>query len=244
MDVTENLPTDRVEQQLRRLLKSRTLVRCQIDQNAYDQVTIVTGVQMFDNKLYFCLDHPEAVQKFLADSNDWKLTVEFTEKGASKHFLEARSGFAKGGMFWLEAPPSMERIQRRRNFRLKAPMGAYLEVLRNRRLIRLGLIDLSLGGVLCLVDSVNPQLRRSPIFKEGRTFKGARMVIPTERGQATVISVSKARVVRKNKNDLTGAYQYGLMFMTLDPEAEKALKELLYRLQRAYLRKRKILRLK
>lgn len=238
-----NLPEDRqtkaVEDALRELKKSRALIRAHIKEGAFERITLITDVRVFQKMLFFRLDEAEILRSVVEPLEAWKLTIEFSGKDQYPSFFETTSGQVVGNVFWFQAPDRIERLQRRRNFRLKAPTGASLEVMRYRKPIRLGLIDFSLGGVLCLVDSVNPRMRRERIFKEGRTFKNARLIIPLESDPPAEIPVSKARIVRSDQNSLTGAYQYGLMFITLDSTAEKRLKDLLYRLQRAYLRKRR-----
>lgn len=239
MNLSEDQQTKAVEGALRELKKNRALVRAYIKEGAFEQVTLIRDVRLFQKMLFFLLDDAKSLRSVVEPLETWKLTVEFSDKNRYPCFFETTAGQFFGNVFWFQAPDRIQRLQRRRNFRLKAPTGATLEVMRYRKPVRLGLIDFSLGGVLCLVDSVNPLLRREPIFKEGRTFKNARLVIPLESDPPAEIPVSKARIVRSDQNSLTGAYQYGLMFIALDSTAERQLKELLYRLQRAYLRKRK-----
>ncbi|MFZ7125667.1 MAG: PilZ domain-containing protein [Desulfobacterales bacterium] len=244
MSLPQQLQAERVERTLQDLKKNRAWVRIRVDGTGFEKVSLVTDVRTIQKDLYFKLDDSPSLLALVEPLETWKINIEFIATGQVPFLFESTSGLSLGGGFWLKAPDRIDRIQRRRDFRLKAPMGARLEVTRHRKPITLGLIDLSLGGLLGLVDSVNPRLRKEPIFKVGRTFKNARLVVPIEESPDMVVSISKVRVVRSFRHPVTGAFQYGLMFIALDAAEEKSLKDLLYGLQRSYLRKRRTLAIK
>jgi c-di-GMP-binding flagellar brake protein YcgR len=230
-----------IERALRQVSKNRTLLRFRIENTRFDQLAVIEAVHIRDGALFFQLDLPAAAARLLTRSDGWTVHVEFTGQDKTLQFFKVRRGRPIEGGFWFEAPERIERLQRRRDFRLEAPPGAVLEVTRKRRPFRLGVIDISMGGALCLVDAISPKLRKTRIFRAGRTFKRTRLVVPSDAGDPTSIRLEKARVVRTAQNPVTGAFEYGLMFLDMDRETARELKELLYRLQREYLRKRKTL---
>ena len=87
-----------------------------------------------------------------------------------------------------------------------------------------------------LVDVKNNDLR-DPILPKATVLKDIELLFPPENKNVKV-TVERAEVKRRGKNPLTNQYTYGIEFLKLNPADEKNLTDLIYRIQREFLRKR------
>jgi c-di-GMP-binding flagellar brake protein YcgR len=130
-----------------------------------------------------------------------------------------------------------ERKQKRKVFRIAAPSGTKLYCNLNTVRYELRLIDIGLGGSLgILVDDKNKG-QRNTILPKAAVLKDIELLSPFE-NEDLKVTVERSEVKRRTKNPLTHQYEYAIEFLKLNPIEEKNLTNLIYRIQREFLRKR------
>ena len=137
----------------------------------------------------------------------------------------------------IRFPEFIERIQRRKHFRIETPYGSKLNFEVNSTRRELNLIDISLGGVFGVLARLKQEIQMKPILKIGGVLEHIEMIFPVKEGEQTV-NIKKAAVVRFEEDPQTAKHRYAFQFKEIKRHDQRKLKELVYRFQREFLQKR------
>ena len=235
MDEYGKISGERVEQALRYLKDKKVLIKVEVKGAAFENVSLLTDIDTDGPIRRFCIDPPDGMRDALQLKKKCALYCEFNgEDKVLYHFTLPIEDWH--GDFWFPLPSEIERIQRRRNFRLEAPMGTTLTLQQLEPPVRLLVLDFSLGGLLCMVESLRGgQDKRRVLFK-GRTLNNLDLVFVDE--ETVRIHIMRARIVRTGRNPNNNHDQYAFEFIAIDKAEEKKLTDVLYSMQRKLLRQR------
>ncbi len=235
MDEYGKISGERVEQTLRYLKDKRVLIKVAVKGAAFENVSLLTDIDTEGPIPRFCIDPPEGMGDALQLKKKCALYCEFSgEDKVMYHFTLPVEDWH--GDYWFPLPSEIERNQRRRNFRLEAPMGTTLTVRQLEPPVRLLVLDFSLGGLLCMVESLRDGQEKRRVLFKGRTLNNLDLVFDEE--ETMLIRIMRARIVRTGRNPNNNHEQYAFEFIAIDKAEEKKLTEVLYRMQRKLLRKR------
>jgi c-di-GMP-binding flagellar brake protein YcgR len=236
MDDYGKISGEKLSETFQYLKDKKVLVKIAVKEASFENVSILTDVDLSGLRPRFCLDPPEGLRDALQLKKRCTLYCEFN--GADKvmyHFNLAIEDW--DGAFWFALPHEIERIQRRRNFRIDAPMGTFLTLKQLEPPIKLLVLDFSLGGLLCMVESIRAQKDNHRVLFKGRTLTNLDLCFKDEEGD-TAIHIQRARIVRIGRNPNNNYPQYALEFLALDRAEKKRLTGVLYAMQRKILRQR------
>lgn len=236
MDDYGKISGEKLSEVIQHLKDQRVLIKVAVEEASFENVSILTDVDLSGTPPRFCLDPPEGMRDALQLKKRCTLYVEFN--GADHvmyHFKLAIDDWDGGG--WFALPNEIERIQRRRNFRLSAPMGTFLTLKQLEPPLKLLVLDFSLGGLLCMVESIRAGKDNGRVLFKGRTLNNLDLCFKDEEGD-TAIHIQRARIVRIGRNPNNNYPQYALEFLALDRAEEKRLTGVLYDMQRKILRQR------
>lgn len=221
---------------LQYLKDKKALVKIAVKGSAFENVSILTDVDLDDQNPRFCIDPPAGMHDALQLKKKCALYCEFN--GADKVIYNFEIAIEDWqGDFWFPLPHEIERIQRRRNFRLRAPMGTSLTLRQMDPPFKLHVLDFSLGGLLCMVESRRSEKDNRRVLFKGRNLKNLDLTFEDEEGHV-VIRILRARIVRTGRNPRTRHQQYAFEFVALDRAEEKKLTRVLYGMQRKLLQQR------
>jgi c-di-GMP-binding flagellar brake protein YcgR len=219
------------------LLQEGIPLKLHLSDNDRKHLTGVTGLGNRNKLPCFLIDCPANFPQADAEIHSLHLDFEFTGKDKLKYFFNTVGGEFFRDKLRIPLPQVIVRKQRRKLFRIDAPSGTKLYFTLNATRYELKVIDISLGGSLgILVDVKNNDLR-DPILPKATVLKDIELLFPPENKNVKV-TVERAEVKRRGKNPLTNQYTYGIEFLKLNPADEKNLTDLIYRIQREFLRKR------
>ncbi len=235
MDEYGKISGERVEQTLRYLKDKRVLIKVAVKGAAFENVSLLTDIDTEGPIPRFCIDPPEGMRDALQLKKKCALYCEFNgEDKVLYHFTLPVEDWH--GDYWFPLPSEIERIQRRRNFRLEAPMGTTLSAKQLEPPVRLLVLDFSLGGLLCMVESLRDGQEKRRVLFKGRTLNNLDLVFDEE--ETMLIRIMRARIVRTGRNPNNNHEQYAFEFIAIDKAEERKLTEVLYRMQRKLLRQR------
>jgi c-di-GMP-binding flagellar brake protein YcgR len=103
--------------------------------------------------------------------------------------------------------------------------------------LKLVVLDFSLGGLLCVVESARERVKKNLMLTRGRRLKNLELYF-REENVTTKIRIGEATIVRVETNPVTRYRQYAFQFNRLDKGEEKSLTKVLYGMQRKFLRQR------
>ncbi len=235
MDDYAKISGEKVEQALRYLRDRKVLIKVAVKGAAFENVSLLTDLDTDGPNARFCIDPPDGMRDALLLKKKCALYCEFNgEDKVLYNFTVPIEDWH--GDFWFPLPSEIERIQRRRNFRLQAPMGTTLTLRQLEPPVRLLVLDFSLGGLLCMVESLRSGQEKRRVLFKGRTLNNLELTFDDE--ETTLIRIMRARIVRTGRNPKTNHEQYAFEFIAIDKAEEKRLTEVLYRMQRKILRQR------
>ena len=226
----------KVVRTLQYLKDKKVLIKIAVKGASFENVSVLTDIDLQGANPRFCIDPPEGIRDALQLKKKSALYCEFNGEDQVLYNFEIAIEDWHGD-FWFPLPAEIERIQRRRNFRLKAPMGTTLTLRQLEPPVKLLVLDFSLGGLLCMVESLRSGKDKSRLLFKGRTLNNLDLRLEEAEG-TTKIRIRRARIVRTGRNPKTNHEQYAFDFIAIDKAEEKKLTQVLYGMQRRILRQR------
>lgn len=233
---------DKIIGLLELLKKERTVLKLNLLGKDYERLTIVTGLIDENESSYFLIDYPGGFREILDDfgpdeAHEQRVVFEFIGSDKIPFAFRTVLDQVQGRDIRVKTPEYIERIQRRRHFRIEPPMDTKILFLRDTKKLENSVLNLSLGGAL-ISPLVKPTLG-------SRLYPGEIVhninLIAHKKIFKMRICIKKAMVRRAGKNSETGRYFYALRFMEIEKEDEKVLEKWLHKWQRAILQKRSLL---
>jgi hypothetical protein len=220
------------------LYSRRSPVRLYVFGKDYERLTIVTGLRPRDGRLFILVDLPGG---FEIDVPEWagkRVLLEFVDRDRIPHSCRTEIRNVEGDDLWLDLPDHVDRIQRRRHFRVQPPAGSRVLFRLLEKNIEAPVLDISLGGG----RFVGPGKQDSgPVVLEaGLVLNDLLLVGPLGNGSVQV-EIEQARVVRVEKLPETGRVSFAAEFSRLGMKEEAVLERFIYHSQRRLLRKRSVL---
>ena len=142
---------------------------------------------------------------------------------------------------WVKFPDYVNRFQRRKLYRLEAPPGTRLYFKIHNIRYKLLVIDVSLGGTLGVLVSLNKQMEDELKRYNSKILKDVELVFPIGRRQHTesLVKIKRCQIKRQQRNPLTHKFECAIEFMEISEQQRQYLTDLFYKGQRQYLRRRK-----
>lgn len=230
---------DKATQLFRYLRDKRVLVKLVVKGTGFESVTVVTDIRSIDKLDCFRIDCPDDFHILLKSRDRGNLYFEFNGPDKVLYTFETTPDPGwRNGEVWIPIPEEVERIQRRRDFRLEAPMGTELLLRQLIPPLKMVVLDFSLGGLLCVVASARERVKKNLMLTRGRRLKNLELLFRNE-NVTTKIRIGEATIVRVETNPVTGYRQYAFQYTNLEKSEEKSLTNVLYRMQRQLLRQRR-----
>jgi c-di-GMP-binding flagellar brake protein YcgR len=219
------------------LLQRKTLLKLILVNTDFEHHTVVTALRRKKNGPHFIIATPEGFKEAAADIDIWHIRFEFTGKDNIRYVFTTIGGQIADNQIFIKLPQEVERKQRRRLFRINAPAGTKLCFSIHVTPHELEVIDISLGGSLAALVQTDMHVQPNPPFPDMHALKDVELVFPAGISRQP-IRIKTAQIKRMKKNSETTRYEMALEFNEISKRDERLLTDLIYRLQRQYLRKR------
>jgi len=237
MQEPEKIEGENIADILKTLKKDKTLIKMRLPGKDYECLTIITNVFPYKNKSAFMIDSPKDFQPAFGDLKDVKMHFEFTGKDNLSYTFKTSGGEIHHDEIKIKFPGFINRKQRRKDFRLEVPPGTRLHVKINSKLLKMTVLDVSLGGTLIALVGHMSESENEQLFKIGECFEDIELLFPMD-GKSFKSKIKKATIVRVVKGSLKPKNCCALQFVSIDRNEEKALTKFIYKYQQQFLRKR------
>ena len=219
------------------LQKDRIVITLNLLGKDYERLTIITGVVTENGNPYILIDIPDGFRETL--KGDEKGTVLFDFIGKDKILYSFRTvvGRVTENDIWIEFPEFIERVQKRKHYRIVPPLGTRIHFAMDDRECEVSVVDLSLRGALI---SQSERFQKEVKLSNGEYIKNINLICE-EKSLKLQIGIKKALIKRIVKNPATGRYSYALQFIDIDMRENSELEDWIYSAQREFLRKRNLL---
>ena len=234
----ENISGKKILKVIRQLLDDRIVLNLSLVGKDYERLTLVTGIKIHNGSPFILIDTPSGFEEVSEDARGGRIVIEFSGSDHIPYRFRTVIAKAGAGDIWVKVPELIERIQRRKNFRLAPPMGT--EVLINDKdwKYEFNVINVSLGGAL-LIEKKNLFLDKARPQLEG--IKRNVLLVCNVQSMRAKIRIKKSRVKRMEKDSRTRRHRCALQFIELEMKQKNDLEDFLQNCQREILKKRSAL---
>lgn len=222
------------------LIEKKIIISMNVVGAGFDRLTCITGITNDENGNHLLVDPPDDFEEAAAVKDLWHLRFNFNGPDQLEYIFNTRGGEISEQGLKIPFPEHVERLQRRRNFRVNAFTGTRMHF--NLKKIQgvLDLINISLGGAYGILVKHNFKFIRGSVLKMDQQVYGISVVFP---GDETVsdetINVERAEVKRVEYDQDRGFYRYAFEFKEMGKTEQQRLTQIIYGLQRKYLQRRK-----
>lgn len=221
------------------LIANKTIMSMQLMGSRYERITYILGIDTSENVPRLVVDNPEGFNKAAADADPWRLRFNFNGPDKLEYIFQIEGGDVRGRDLYLPLPDFVERIQRRKNFRIDAPLGAQLSFPVASETYTISLINISLGGAFgVLTKPASKKTGRPPLKKDKRLYRLELSFPEDEEMEAQTIQIKKAEVRRVEHDRERRIDKYAFEFVEMARREKEKLTQAIYHTQRKFLQKR------
>ena len=237
MQKPDKIEGDNLVNIFKTLKEDKTLIKMRLPGKDYECLTIITNVFPLKQKSAFMIDSPKDFRSAFGDLKNIKMHFEFTGKDNLSYTFKTFGGEIHHDEIKVKFPEFINRKQRRKDFRLEVPPGTKFHININSKLLKMTVLDVSLGGTLIAIIGRMSESEDKQIFKVGESFEDIELLFPME-GKSFKSQIKKATVVRVVKSSHKPKKCCALQFVSIDKNEENALTKFIYKYQQQLLRKR------
>lgn len=237
MQDTEKISGNRILALFDQLQKTRTVINLKVLGKDFERLTIITGMISENGSQYLLLDYPAGFREEAPAAEGLRLFLEFL--GEDKIPYAFRSSLKKMSQndLWIEVPQYVERIQRRRYFRIAPPLGTRVNFIKDTKAYSASVVNVSVGGAM--INPGEKGVRKSKFFT-GDEIRDLEILCQEEFTRVRIV-IKKAVVRRVQSLPETGKNHIALEFQDTGNREKYDLEEWIYRCQREVLRKRSLM---
>ncbi len=215
--------------------QERTMLRLNIIGSGYEALTVIIGIgDSENNDMSFIIDRPGSGETAPPLAEGRRCFFEFSGKDKIQYSFKAPITRIEDDCLIMELPDVIERIQRRRHFRVPAPAGVKCFMPHRNGGFEFDVINLSEGGALVCYES---KIHDKTILYRGSILRNLRF-LSSEEGLRTRIDINSAEIIRINKNPDRGKYDFAIKFADISKQDEERVRQFVYDCQRRELKRR------
>lgn len=219
----------------------KTPVRFHVMGREYERLTIVTGVESREGRVFVLVDLPNRFHSDVPDGVGERVHLEYADKDKILHSCRTEISRVDGDDLWLVLPDSLDRIQRRRHFRVEPPTGTRVVFSLQGRNIDSPVLNLSMGGGLLISPAGEEKDSGLPLALKAGMVLYDLLLVGAMEGEKLEVKIKSAEVIRVTKVSETKRLSFAVQFSGLGREGATLLERFIYYSQRRLLRKRSLL---
>ena len=222
------------------LIEEKVIISMHVVGVDFDRLTCITGFSQKTDGNHLLVDPPDDFGEVVSGKDRWHLEFNFNGPDQLEYIFSTRGGaFCEQGLK-IPFPDHVERLQRRRNFRINTETGTKLHFKLKKIEGMIDLINVSLGGAYGVLVKHNMKFMRGSVLKTDQRIYNLSMVFPGDADRpGDTVYVEQADVKRVEHDQERGFFRYAFEFKGIAREEKDRLTQIIYDLQRKYLRRRK-----
>ncbi len=225
-------------QLFQQLIESKTIISMQVAGSRFERLTCITDIRDDGKQNYIVVDTPNEFQAAVVNNPEWELHFNFSGPDKLEYIFTTIGGTYSGQDLVLPVPEFVNRLQRRRNFRLVAPPGARMYFQSKQFKGTLELINISLGGAMGILHLKGMTSTKHPVLKVNQPVFKISLVLPGRLSQDGEILIKKAEVVRIDRDKENYKHRYAFEFKYIEKDEQRKMLDAIYRIQREYLQRK------
>jgi hypothetical protein len=221
------------------LIERKVIISIHVVGTGFERLTCIAAMQWDPADSYLLIDRPDGFSQSAGHTEEWNLRFNFNGPDQLEYVFNTRGGEINGNNLRIPFPEFVERLQRRKDFRILTVPGTKLVFVDNKVKGVVELINISLGGAFGLLQkykSKNPG--SSPLALDQRLYKIG-LIFPADKEiSEQMVVVNKVEVRRIEHDRERKLYKYAFEFMDIAKDQKQKLTQAIYHIQRQYLKNR------
>ena len=224
---------------MRQVQREKIMLSMRLVGQNYERLTMITHIPKDKKKSFFAIDPPRDFKNIVAEMKTWEIQFKFNGLDNLEYIFTAFGGKFSDSETQMKFPDYIERLQRRRYFRLSVPTGTKLFFESDQVQREINLINISMRGALGVLKTFNGENQKKPILKKEDYLKNIKIVFPPDiENSERKLRVIKAIIRRAEHDRQINIDTYAFEFVSMDKNEEKMLVEIIYHLQRSFLQRK------
>jgi hypothetical protein len=221
------------------LIASKTIISIFVVGTDFQRLTCITAVEQTKEGKRLVVDCPEGFSRAVGKTGRLDLRFNLNGSDQLEYIFSTSGGTVHGRDLKVPFPKYVERLQRRKNFRIDTMPGTRMLYSFRKVKGQIDLINISLGGAFGLLVKPNGRKLKGSLFKVNQRLYKIRIVFPADKDldEQTVI-IRKAEVRRVERDRERERYKYAIEFVDIDKEDLQGLTKAIYHIHRQFLQKR------
>ena len=205
----------------------------------YERLTMVTRIPKDENAYFFAIDPPRDFRNTVSKLGTWEIHFNFNGPDNLEYIFTTSGGKFYDNEIQINFPDYIERLQRRRYFRLSVPAGTKLFFESDQVQREINLINISMRGTLGLLKTFNEKDQKKPILKKEDYLKDIKIIFPSDtEDNKREVNVNKTIIRRAEHDPQKNMDLYAFEFVSIDRDQERRLIQIIFNLQRLFLQKK------
>jgi hypothetical protein len=220
------------------LFDKKVIISIGVVGTGFERLTCIASVEWDSSGRYLLIDQPDEFSQFAGPAETWHLRFNFNGPDQLEYIFSTRGGELSGRNLKIPFPEYVERLQRRKDFRIIAVPGTKLLFAVDQVKGVIDLINISLGGAYGVLRKHKRQAHSSLLVTDQRLYKVG-LIFPADKEvDEQLVVINRAEVRRIEHDKERRLYKYAFEFMDVDKEQKQILIQAIYHLQRQYLKNR------
>jgi PilZ domain len=221
------------------LIERKVIISIHVVGTGFERLTCIAAIQCDGADNYLLVDRPDGFSQSAGQAEAWNLRFNFNGLDQLEYVFSTRGGEICGDNLKVPFPEFVERLQRRKDFRILTVPGTKLVFADNKVKGVVDLINISLGGAFGLLLKYKPKrLGSSPLALDQRLYKIG-LIFPADKEiSEQMVVVNKVEVRRIEHDKERKLYKFAFEFMDMDKDQKQKLTQAIYHIQRQFLRSR------
>ena len=221
------------------LISKKQIISMSVAGTGYERLTCIVAIEQDPQGQYLLIDQPDGFSQAAGQGDLWDLRFTFNGPDHLEYLFNTKTGEFSGGNLKIGFPDYVERLQRRKDFRINTLPGTRLIFVAKKLKGVIDMINISMGGAFgVLVKHNQKEFKGSVLSKDQRLYKVG-IIFPGDKEiQETVVTINRAEVRRIEHDKERNRYRYAFEFTDMEKDQKHKLTQAIYHIQRQYLRNR------
>ena len=239
MSGAEKIQNKKLFRIMEKLRQNKTMLSMRLVGQNYHRLTMVTKILKEKHTAFFIIDPPRDFKSTIIKLGTWEIQFNFMGPDNLEYIFATFGGDFLGEQPRIPFPKYIERLQRRRHFRLSVPAGTKLYFDFEEIRQEIDLMNISMSGSLGILKTSSGRDPKKPILQKEDYIRNIEIVFPSDiSDREQKLKVNKAIIRRAEYDPNKKADIYAFEFDSIEKDQEKMLIEFIYNLQRSILRKK------
>jgi len=239
MSGAEKIQDKKLFRIMEKLQQNKTMLSMRLVGQNYQRLTMVSEILKEKHASFFIIDTPGDFKSTITKLGTWEIRFNFRGPDNLEYIFATFGGDFLDEQPRIPFPKHIERLQRRRHFRLSVPAGTKLYFDLGQIRQEIDLMNISMSGSLGILSTSSGRDQKKPMIQKEDYIRNIEIVFPSDISNSEQkLNVNKAIVRRAEYDPRRKADIYAFEFDSIDKDQEKMLIEFIYNLQRSILKRK------